>query len=98
MDEPKYVTPENLRELERWACAWHSEAVKAEFISMSYHPDTATLDRLRLTSRPDCRPQRPLARASTASTKATLLRLPVWRRNHMSSNNLDDSTGFNPRC
>jgi hypothetical protein len=47
MDEPKYVTPENLRELERWACAWHSEAVKAEFISTSYHPDTATLDRLR---------------------------------------------------
>lgn len=38
---------ENFPELEAWACAWYDEAIKAEFISVSYHPDTATVDRLR---------------------------------------------------
>jgi hypothetical protein len=47
MDEAKYVTLEYLRELETWACAWYDKAVEREFISASYHPDTATLDRLR---------------------------------------------------
>jgi hypothetical protein len=47
MDESKYVTLENLPELESWACAWYDEAVEAEFNRASYHPDTATLDRLR---------------------------------------------------
>jgi hypothetical protein len=47
MDESKYLTPEELRELETWAIAWYEEAVKAEFIGSSYHPDTATVVRLR---------------------------------------------------
>jgi hypothetical protein len=47
MDESKYLAPEDLRELETWAIAWYEEAVKAEFIGTSYHPDTATLGRLR---------------------------------------------------
>ena len=47
MNESKYLAPEDLQELETWACAWYEEAVKAEFIGPSYHPDTTTLDRLR---------------------------------------------------
>jgi hypothetical protein len=47
MDESKCETLADLRELERWACAWYDEAVKAGAIGASYCPDTATLDRLR---------------------------------------------------
>jgi hypothetical protein len=47
MDGSKYATRASLRKLEAWACSWYDEAVEAEFINASYHPDTATLDRLR---------------------------------------------------
>ncbi|WP_367619715.1 hypothetical protein [Caballeronia sp. SEWSISQ10-4 2] len=47
MDESNYLTLENIRELDVWTCAWYDAAVEAQFISASYHPDTATLDRLR---------------------------------------------------
>jgi hypothetical protein len=47
MDESRYETLTSLRELERWACAWYDEAVKAGAIGASYCLDTATIDRLR---------------------------------------------------
>jgi hypothetical protein len=33
--------------LDRWTRAWYDEAVEAEFIRPPYHPDPATLLRLR---------------------------------------------------
>jgi hypothetical protein len=47
MDDSNYLAPEDLPELEAWAIAWYEEAVEAEFIGASYHPDTATVGRLR---------------------------------------------------
>ena len=41
------VSLENLQELEVWARAWYDEALAAEFIRQHYHPDDATLERLR---------------------------------------------------
>jgi hypothetical protein len=47
MDESKDVALKSLEELETWACAWYIESINAGFVSISYHPDTATVDRLR---------------------------------------------------
>jgi hypothetical protein len=38
---------ENLLALQAWVCAWYDEAVKAEFINLSYHPDAETVSLLR---------------------------------------------------
>lgn len=40
-------TPEYLRELEVWACAWYDEAVVANFIRPPYRPDGKTIKRLQ---------------------------------------------------
>jgi hypothetical protein len=47
MDETKDVAPRSLGELETWARAWYIESISAGFASISYHPDIATVDRLR---------------------------------------------------
>jgi len=41
------VAPESLQELETWAGASYMESINAGFFVTSYHPDTATVDRLR---------------------------------------------------
>lgn len=33
--------------LQAWVCAWYDEAIEAEFIGLSYHPDAETVDLLR---------------------------------------------------
>lgn len=38
---------ENLLALQTWVRAWYDEAVKAEFINVSYHPDAETVSLLR---------------------------------------------------
>lgn len=38
---------ESLLALQAWVCAWYDEAVKAEFINLSYHPDAETVSLLR---------------------------------------------------
>lgn len=47
LDESKPLTPEYLRELEVWTCAWYDEAIVANFVRPPYHPDEKTIERLR---------------------------------------------------
>jgi hypothetical protein len=46
-NESKYVSLIYEEALDQWTRAWYDEAVEAEFIRPPYHPDPATLQRLR---------------------------------------------------
>ncbi|NMM04201.1 hypothetical protein HHL24_40895 [Paraburkholderia sp. RP-4-7] len=47
LEMPEHVPLEHFVALQVWVCAWYDEAVKAEFIGLSYHPDAETVDLLR---------------------------------------------------
>lgn len=46
-ERSEQVLLENLLALQAWVCAWYDEAVRAEFINLSYHPDAETVSLLR---------------------------------------------------
>ncbi len=46
LDESERLTLEYARELEVWTCAWYDEAVAANLVHPSYHPDATIIKRL----------------------------------------------------
>ncbi|MGF6507104.1 hypothetical protein [Paraburkholderia sp. 32] len=47
LDESERLTLEYARELEVWTCAWYDEAVAANLVRPSYHPDATIIKRLQ---------------------------------------------------
>lgn len=46
-DEPEFLTPAYLRELEVWVCAWYNKVIAAIFLRHPYHLDEKTVESLQ---------------------------------------------------